>query len=65
MSCISGLISVTIEARTPISVMPEPQLMVRPSVRSALFRRMSPWLLPLIELYLMALLAALAAEEYG
>jgi hypothetical protein len=45
--------------------MPEPQLMVRPSVRSALFRRMSPWLLPLIELYLMALLAALAVEEYG
>jgi len=26
---------------------------------------MSPWLLPLIELYLMALLAALAVEEYG
>jgi hypothetical protein len=39
--------------------------MVRPSVRSVLFRRMSPWLLPLIELYLMALLAALAVEEYG
>jgi hypothetical protein len=26
---------------------------------------MSPWLLPLIELYLMALLAMLAMEEYG
>jgi len=26
---------------------------------------MSPWLLPLIELYLMTLLALLAVEEYG
>jgi hypothetical protein len=28
-------------------------------------RPMSPWLLPLIEFYLMALLALLAVEEYG
>jgi hypothetical protein len=26
---------------------------------------MSPWILPLIELYLMTLLALLAMEEYG
>jgi hypothetical protein len=30
-----------------------------------LFDPMSPWLLPLIELYLMALLALLAVEEHG
>jgi hypothetical protein len=36
---------------------------MRPWARWALLAHMSPWLLPLIELYLMTLLAALVAEE--
>jgi hypothetical protein len=36
---------------------------MRPWARWALLAHMSPWLLPLIELYLMALLALLAVEE--
>jgi hypothetical protein len=38
---------------------------MRPPAGRALFALMSPWLLPLIELYLMTLLALLAVEEYG